>query len=102
MRQMTAIISSGDTKSFITAWNAVFPIDKWWREKHGIPFGSEAHKESHFSNMLAEYYEDTQLFKHVSDPDEYVAGSGDIFIRQGEPSNEEYDDLFDNLDISKF
>lgn len=39
-------------------WFNRFPIDKWWREKHNIPFGSKLHKEVSYADMVFEYIED--------------------------------------------
>lgn len=104
-RQMTAVLSnvqSGrtDMGDYILMWNMIFPIDRWWRTKHGIPFGSEAHRDSRFIDMLTEYKEDN-LFDSIREPDKYVAGSGDIFRTVGNKKAEEdeYDDIFDKIKI---
>ena len=104
-RHMTAVFNRcqdgrSNIKEFITIWNAVFPIDKWWREKHQIPFGSKLHGESSLCNMYAEYVEDTEMF--VTRKDEYVAGSRDIFRSRADESDDDYDDLYDNIDLDKF
>lgn len=104
-RQMTATLSDvgqgkAELKDYMMMWNLVFPIDRWWRSKHRIPFGSVAHGESSFHYMLAEYRED-QLFNDISDTEEYIAGSGDIFKKVGREIAQEkaYDDWFDNMKI---
>lgn len=46
-------------KQKVLKWNSNFPIDRWWREKHGIAFSSPAHREVSFMDMYFEYIEDS-------------------------------------------
>lgn len=47
-----------DLRQTIVDWNIKFPIDRWWREKHKIPFMSERHKQSSFIHQYFEFTED--------------------------------------------
>jgi len=44
-------------ESEVAVWNERFPVDAWWRRKHGIPFMSRAHREVSFLDQLFEFYE---------------------------------------------
>lgn len=44
-------------KELVKIWNNKFPVDKWYRDKHKIPFNSEQHKNLSFIDMYFEYYE---------------------------------------------
>ena len=71
----------------IVSWNNRFPLDRWWRNKYGIPFMSPAHRESSFLAQLFEFEEDKMFAKLRSEisgskeeeKDKYIPGSGDIF-----------------------
>lgn len=78
-------MTHSDVISSILEWNNRFPLDRWWRNKHGISFMSPAHRESSFLNQLFEFEED-KLFAEMFNKEEkrkedfaYVPGSGDIF-----------------------
>lgn len=45
-------------RSFIIQWNNLFPLDRYYREKYKIPFGSSQHLEMHQMDILMEYLED--------------------------------------------
>lgn len=75
-------------KSFVVSWNNRFPLDRWWRNKHGVPFMSPTHRESSFLMQLVEFEEDRMYAELCSrmtqrtpqeDALQYVPGSGDIF-----------------------
>lgn len=61
-------------------WNRKFPLDRWWRVKHNVPFMSPVHRESSFIHQLMEYEEDSLFYKAVVDKGEpYIPGAHDIF-----------------------
>ena len=70
----------------VIGWNKKFPLDRWWRNKHGVSFLSAAHREASFLSQLFEYEED-KLFLSVfnetrndgKDINRYVPNVGDIF-----------------------
>lgn len=48
----------------IIEWNVRFPLDRWWRNKHGIAYNSPAHRESNFLDQLFEFKEE-RLMREV-------------------------------------
>lgn len=87
-------------KSFMMWWNAVYPIDRWWREKYKVAFNSPQHKAMCFIDMKMEYEED-MLFKGLnSEEGGYKPGTGD-WLKKRRPakmSQRETDELFDRFD----
>ena len=67
---------SNEYREFMVKWNLKFPIDRWYREKHKIPFMSKQHRESSFLNMRLEWEED-RLFNEI-DEEVYEPGRGDF------------------------
>jgi len=93
-------------KSFVYHWNNNYPVDRWWREKHKIPFNSLQHREFCFIDMFFEYQED-KIFAEImskreekKDEDIYKPGYGD-YLKKKKLTEKEIDEAFDNLDISK-
>lgn len=66
----------------IIIWNADFPIDRWWRKKYNIPFGSKTHMEANFLDQVFEYEED-KMFEEFSEESKYVPNSGN-FMKEPE------------------
>lgn len=63
-------------------WNRKFPLDRWWRQKHNVPFMSPAHRESSFIHQLMEYEEDKVFLETVGkrkDSETYIPGAHDMF-----------------------
>ena len=59
-----------NVKDFVIDWNNKFPIDFWWRKKYNIPFGSKAHREANFIDMLIEFEEQKMMVENVSKTDD--------------------------------
>lgn len=84
-----------------------FPLDFWWRSKYKIPFGSQAHREMNFIDMLVEYREElivNKIRKEIADERaEHYAdddlGGGDNVVHM---SKAEIDEEYENLDLSQF
>jgi len=93
-------------EDFVYNWNNNFPIDRWWRQKHQIPFNSPVHRDSCFIDMYFEFLEDRLWEKVVKsgekerDEDRYIPGRRDLF-KKVRLTQEEIDDQFDKIDISK-
>lgn len=86
--------------NFILTWNNKFPIDKWWREKYKVAFGSQQHKDMNFILMFIDY-EEEKVFKKIEDaknPDNAETFDTSRVVKM---SKKEIDEDFDNLDISK-
>ena len=98
-----------DIKQFVSIWNQICPIDRWWRKKYNIPFNSPAHRALSFIDMYYEYCE-YKFYSKLSkqnkqegdrfENDIYVKGQGN-FIKAKVYSQEEIDTAFDNIDLDK-
>jgi len=91
-------------RDYVTWWNSTFPLDRWWRKKHSVVFGSKAHHDHCLLDMRFEFEEDAMFFKLENEPtssEKYTPGRGDWLIKKEREalSETEVDDLFDNVDI---
>ena len=82
---------------FIFNWHE-FPFDYWWRKRYNIPFGSSAHREMNFIDMYIEYQEFLLLNKPESVEEDCFNTDDDIV----KMSEEEINDDYENLDLTKF
>jgi hypothetical protein len=62
---------------FVYDWNNSFPIDRWWREKHQIPFNSKSHREVSLLDMRFEFEEDN-LYTKIRNEPTYELNMGDF------------------------
>lgn len=86
--------------TFIVDWNNKFPIDRWWRVKHNIPFGSIEHKKANFIQMFLEYEEDkliNQMQEKSTDPE-----ISEFSLQDEVLTKQEIDDDFENLELEKY
>lgn len=83
---------------FIFNWHE-FPFDYWWRKRYNIPFGSSAHREMNFIDMYIEYQEFLLLNKPESVEEEDCFNTDDDIVKMSE---EEINDDYENLDLTKF
>lgn len=83
---------------FIFNWHE-FPFDYWWRKRYNIPFGSSAHREMNFIDMYIEYQEFLLLNKPESIEEEDCFNTDDDIVKMSE---EEINDDYENLDLTKF
>lgn len=95
-------VSIQDIKKSVHDWNVRFPIDRWWREKHGIPFGSKDHLDANFIDMIFEFTEDELVAEYGNEPQvkgsEYTAGRGD-FLKESIMSDSDIDEMFDSIKL---
>jgi hypothetical protein len=102
---MTEKPSETSVRDYLIEWNYLFPLDKWWREKHGIPLFSKRHLEASQINITYEYLED-KLFDELIEEGK-VRKEIDRAYKQGQwltnrvetYSDKEESDLFDRLII---
>lgn len=88
-----------EIRCFVIKWNNDFPIDRWWRNKHNVAFGSQRHKEVDFIQMFLEYEEDIMV-SNLSKPS--TEETFDFLSHQGKKiSKKQIDEDFDNFDISE-
>lgn len=103
---------NGDIRSFVVFWNNKYPLDRWWREKYKIPFGSDQHLSQNIMDMRFDFEEEylvkkAQIQQEIEELDrknkKYTPGHGSIFVKKKpkQMSEEEVDSAFDNLDVSK-
>jgi len=92
---------SAEIRRFIFSWDGRFPIDRWWRQKHNVPFNSPTHRESNFIDMYMEFLEDNILIKNRG-KEEYIPGTGNNFIKKVEVSQEDYLQKMADFDYSQF
>lgn len=108
---MLSQLSLKELKAFVIKWNNQFPIDRWFRQKYNISFGSEEHRKVNLLDMLIEYEEDS-LFriipeklrrerekqKEYEETGEWLSKSSSF---QEDYSEEEIDKLFNQIDINE-
>lgn len=97
-----------ELRKYVREWNDKFPIDRWWRKKHGIPFGSPRHLDQSLMDMRFEFEED-QFYKKIEivtyneefgKKDNYTPGANDWLRKQANPAKMnkiEIDSAFDQL-----
>lgn len=67
----------------VIKWNEKFPVDKWWRDKHKVPFMSKDHREIDFLSQLFEYEEDRlieDIKQEIYDP--YIPNEGNFLKKE--------------------
>lgn len=72
----------GSVKNFVMEWNTKFPVDRWWREKHGIAFNSVQHREVSIVDMRFEWEEDI-LYDKILNKQVYEVNQGNFFKEGG-------------------
>jgi hypothetical protein len=93
-----------DIDSFIYKWNAMYPMDRWWRERHKIAFNSPEHRVVSFLDIYTEWQED-RLYNKArmieTKNAEYKPGDW-LTEHRIELSIEEEIREFEKIDLSKF
>lgn len=93
-------------KDLIVKWNYMFPADRWWREKHNIAFFSKDHLEQSQLNIALEYFEE-KLFLDLEEKRKQESekieryNKGELLSIDSNLTQEQKDDLFSKIDISK-
>jgi hypothetical protein len=101
-------ISVEDLEEFIYRWNINNPMDRWYREKHGICFNSPEHRIVSLIDICYEFIEDNLYNGIISKQDDvYIQDRGD-FIKEkkfddeiNKYSDQQLIDAFNNLDIKE-
>lgn len=96
-----------DVQELMLQWNLRYPFDRWWRNKHEIPFGSITHRETTLLQMVFELREDMyfrRLAKEaVEEPDDELASEmlpdGREMVKM---TAKEVDEEYDNLNLQDF
>ena len=93
-----------DIERFIYKWNATYPIDRWWREKHKIAFNSPEHRVVSFLDIYVEWQEEqliNQARANNVKNSEYKPGDW-LQPRQEAISVEDEIKNFEAMDFSQF
>lgn len=93
-----------DYRKFVIEWNNNFPLDKWYREKYHIAFGSEQHKNTCQLDIYFEWLEENIFNEHQQEYQEMqkkkeLLDKGIWISQEPEITDEMNDDLFDKIDI---
>ena len=70
-------MQTDNIKNKVIDWNIRFPVDRWWRKKHNVAFGSSEHRKTSFFDQLFEWEEDRLFAELENNRDEYIINSGD-------------------------
>jgi len=97
-----------DLREEVILWNNQFPLDRVYRKKYNIAFGSEAHRQLSQIDIYFDWLED-QLYAEYTENlkiDEekrkkYEKGEW-LSAREYKITEDEVLDLFDNIDITQF
>lgn len=84
-------MNADDIRAYVVRWNNKFPCDRWWRQKHGVAFGSPEHREISFIDQYFEFIEDmmfSELQEERKKANEYIPNEGD-FMKVVEPPEDE-------------
>ena len=104
---MRGEFSIQDIQHFILKWNNDYPIDRYWRKKYKVAFNSEQHRNTSLLDMRIEFEED-RLFEKTKEKEDkmvYTAGTNNYLRKRSrfaKVSEQEAQDMYDNLDISQF
>jgi len=79
----------------VIVWNNRFPIDRWWREKHKVPFMSKIHRESSFIDQLFEWTEEQMMHDQT---EEYKPNIGDFIQIDEQDKNSIINSLRDEFE----
>jgi len=81
-------------------WNNALPIDLWWRKQCKVSWGSKEHRATSFFIQFWEWIESKSIKEAISKKDEMEIDelSDNKIISM---SQEEIDNEFENLDITK-
>lgn len=98
--------TSVNIKQAIVRWNNMYPIDRWWRNKHKVPLNSQQHRSMRMVDMKMEWEEDVlynKITKSTDSNKKYTPGRGDWLKKREinqQMDSDQVDDLFDNVDIN--
>lgn len=94
-------------KQLLIQWNNSFPLDRVYRQKYKIPFGSEEHRRINQIDVYYDWLED-KLFQDyhqelLEDAERKEAYEKDgILNKEAEKEIEEgLEDVFDSLDVTQ-
>lgn len=83
-------------KNEIIEWNSKFPVDRWWRLKHNVPYMSKQHREASFIDMLFEF-EEEMMFNELDSESTYTPNTGNWLNTSGQTENQKITSLVDEF-----
>ena len=86
----------------VERWLTRFPLDLWWRRKHGVSFGSPQHRAMSFFDQLHEYREEVLLQRMARERQEREVLGDDYDSRVLRLSQEEIDEDYDSINLDDF
>lgn len=86
----------------VERWLTRFPLDLWWRRKHGVSFGSPQHRAMSFFDQLHEYREEVLLQRMARERQEREVMGDDYDSRVLRLSQEEIDEDYDSINLDDF
>ena len=96
---------------FLFRWHD-FLFDYWWRKRHGVAFGSSAHREMSFIDMYIEWREDMMITRTLEKQDAEEDGwtqedYANVGLSSGDGpevrlTQKEIDEDYENLDLEQF
>lgn len=95
------------SEELLILWNNRFPLDRSYRKKHNIAFGSSKHREVNQIDVYLDALEDKVYEKHIElhriekEGLEMYKKTGE-WLKESTLGDKEFDELFDKLDVSKF
>lgn len=88
---------------YIYWWNGLFPLDKVFRRKYNIPFGSKEHLNMSPLDIVFDVYEsfafDSLWEEFMAEEEREKAKESGHWLGKRALSKEEGDDLFDKMDL---
>lgn len=97
--------------NFCIEWNLKFPIDRWFRERHKIPFNSPVHRSLSFWDMRIEFEEHLMFYRNEHSA-KYIPDTG-LWLKEDEVINADadlseeerlmkYKNEFESMDLDKY
>lgn len=94
-------------EEFVIWWNNTFPKDRSYRKKYNIAFGSLEHRQINQIDVYFDQLEELVYDRYIKQYKEEKEGletykkTGE-WLKQSTFGDKEFDEIFDNLDVSKF
>lgn len=94
-----------DLRYQLVIWNSRFPLDRDYRKRHNIAFGSEQHRKINQIDIYFEWLEDQMYNEHlqvakkrIEDEKQFEKG---VWLKESVIDEKEADAAFAKLDVSK-
>jgi len=92
----------------VRRWNALYPLDRWYRKKFNIPFNSEQHQNLDVLDIRFAFeehvlYREVDAYNDLPKDEFYTPRTGNWLRKQEEQAStdQEIRDIYDAVDLSK-